>query len=404
MVVALYLTVVALFTLSTGITYPVLILFAASVGVGATAYGVVTGFGLSANAAGRPLAGRLSDRLGRKGFLVIGLVLLLIANVIYAITPRNGAFAVLAVAKILVGLGAGLFWPVLNATVVEALPKQQRERPLGLVTATQSGSIAVGAAIGGIVADLLGYRWTFIVAASFLGAALVLTIYLSRRRAAEAMPHRDPMPKGHLTTAAISPAIAFFLLNIAIGAIVTFLPLYAHVEFRSTTESIGLVFTVVLLARAGGSLLVSLIARRGTMGGARRSRLVAVELVFAAAALAVTPAVGFAGLVVTQVLIALALGGGMVTLVAMVADAAPPSALGSAIGTVESGGFVGSLIGSVAGGVLFQAVPHLLFPLAGVITLGGAVSLIPVLRPTATLDDEVVAVHPGSGLNAEHAE
>src|SRR3984893_7131973 len=197
-------------------------------GVSAGAYGVMTGFGLCANAISRPLAGRLSDKLGRRGFLIVGLTLLLLAYVTYAVTPRRAAFPVLSVASVLIGLGAGLFWPVLNAAVVEALPKQHRERPLGLVTATQSVSIAVGAAIGGTAAGLLGYRRAFLVAGAAWGAALVLAIYLGRRPAG-VPTGRDAMPKGRLPVAAISPAAGFFLPKIALGAIVAFVPFYAHV-------------------------------------------------------------------------------------------------------------------------------------------------------------------------------
>lgn len=396
--VTLYLAVVALFTVTTGITYTVLVLFATSVGVSAGEYGLVTALGLGANAISRPLSGRLSDRSGRRGFLVIGLALLILAQVVYAVTPHAHAIVVLGIASVLVGLGAGIFWPVLNATVVEALPKRQRERPLGLVTATQSVSVAVGAAIGGTIGTLFGYRWTFVLAAIVLGAALLLASYLGRRQS-PAPPRAYTMPKGRLTMTVLGPASSFFLLSAAISATVTFLPLYAHVVFRSSAQAIGFVFFLVLLARAAGSVIVGVIAERRIVSDARRPHLLAAELAVVAALLLITPATGFAGLAATQVAVALILGAAMVTLVALVVDASPPTSLGSAIGSVESGGFVGSVIGSTGGGVLFQAAPHLLFPLAGAVTLIAAVTLTPVLTGQADRSPVTVAEPSSDGTD-----
>jgi hypothetical protein len=61
---------------------------------------------------------------------------------------------------------------------------------------------------------------------------------------------------------------------------------------------------------------------------------------------------------------------------------------------------VGSVLGSIGGGALFQAAPRLLFPVAGAIALAGAVSLTPVLRGAAAPAEEVLTARPGSTLDA----
>ena len=111
----LSLTTVALFTLNTGLTRPMLPLFARDLGVAVILIGTFDSLGIVANALVRPFSGRLSDLTSRKNIMVLGLTLVLMSDLTYIVASPSLAAYSFALAALITGAGAASFWPSLNS-------------------------------------------------------------------------------------------------------------------------------------------------------------------------------------------------------------------------------------------------------------------------------------------------
>ncbi len=135
-----------------------------NVGIFFTTYAIFT-------FASRLVAGRVSDRFGRRRvilpFLVvvaIAVFLLLILHDVYVLILIGACF----------GLGFGALMPALNAFVVDETAPRQRASALAFFTAFMDVGITAGALVLGVVGDHWGYEAMFCLG----GIILLLGILL----------------------------------------------------------------------------------------------------------------------------------------------------------------------------------------------------------------------------------
>ncbi len=119
------------------------------------------------------LGGRLGDVLGRLRVFMAGLAIFTVASVIggLAVTPD-----MLVAARALQGVGAAIAAPSVLALLTTSAPDEfARNRALALFTAISSGGAALGLILGGVLTDLLSWRWTLFINAP-IGLAVLLTV------------------------------------------------------------------------------------------------------------------------------------------------------------------------------------------------------------------------------------
>lgn len=116
--------------------------------------------------AGQLATGWLSDRWGRKPLVAVGM--LLQAAALAIIAAANG-FAGWAAGTSLLGVGTAMVYPALLAVVGDVAHPNWRGRAVGIYRVWRDLGYAVGAALGGLVADALG-----LTAAVWAAAALSL--------------------------------------------------------------------------------------------------------------------------------------------------------------------------------------------------------------------------------------
>jgi MFS family permease len=117
------------------------------------------------------LAGRISDRIGRrKPFVIVASALMAVAMLIPLISPTLPALFAQAV---LGALAFGIFLPVDQALFVDVLPdKEGAGRDLGIAgIATNLGQILAPFIAAGVVAVSDGYRMIWVVAFALVGLA-----------------------------------------------------------------------------------------------------------------------------------------------------------------------------------------------------------------------------------------
>src|SRR3989440_5016914 len=99
-------------------------------------------------------AGSLSDRLGRKGFLLAGLAVFGLASVAGGLTSTPGQ---LIVARCFMGLGAAMIFPATLSLISNVFTERgERARAIGLWGATIGAAVARGPIVGGALVGRLG--------------------------------------------------------------------------------------------------------------------------------------------------------------------------------------------------------------------------------------------------------
>jgi MFS family permease len=117
--------------------------------------------------------GALSDRVGRKGFIVAGMWMQ--AAGILLVLLGTG-FSLWAVAMLLLGLGTALVYPTLLAAISDVAHPDWRASAVGVYRLWRDSGYAVGAVLAGVVADLFGLPWAIgaVAALTFASGVVVL--------------------------------------------------------------------------------------------------------------------------------------------------------------------------------------------------------------------------------------
>jgi multidrug resistance protein len=130
------------------IVLPLLPFYAEKLGADPTRVGgLIAAFAVGQLAAA-PLWGRLSDRYGRRPMILAGL---LIAAVAYVVFESASAVWMLFLSRLVQGGGAGTVG-VVQAYLSDSVPREDRAKALGWLTAATSAGVMVGPAIGSLAA------------------------------------------------------------------------------------------------------------------------------------------------------------------------------------------------------------------------------------------------------------
>jgi MFS family permease len=160
---------------------------------------VVSGYALAYGLVLVP-AGRLGDRIGHKRQFIAGLALFTLASVACGVSRTPGE---IIAARVVQGLGAGVFYPAISATIQLSFTGPQRSRAFGALGAVIGVSTALGPLAGGLIIQAAGpgrgWRWVFGVNL-FVGViVLPLAAWLLPRPVVRTRRGIDPAGLGLLT-------------------------------------------------------------------------------------------------------------------------------------------------------------------------------------------------------------
>jgi EmrB/QacA subfamily drug resistance transporter len=205
-------------------------------------------------------AGRLGDRIGHKRQFIAGLALFTLASVACGISRTQGE---IIAARVVQGLGAGVFYPAISATIQLAFTGPQRSKAFGMLGATIGVSTALGPVLGGLIilaggtAD--GWRWVFLVNLPIGLITLPLAAWLLPRPAARTPRGLDPAGLGLLTAGLLLLLIPLIegqpdgwptWTYVSLGASVPVLALLAAWEVRTDRRGGDALLKPGLLARS----------------------------------------------------------------------------------------------------------------------------------------------------------
>lgn len=126
----------------------------------ATDMGIMTSLFAFTQFVASPIIGRVSDRLGRKPVLVIGLFLYMLSESLFAITNYLWMFNI---SRIVGGLSAAMVVPTAMAMAADITTPLQRAKVIGWLSAAFSGGLILGPGLGGLLAKI-DYKAPFWVA------------------------------------------------------------------------------------------------------------------------------------------------------------------------------------------------------------------------------------------------
>ena len=129
----------------------------------ATLVWVVSAYALTYGLALVP-AGRAGDRFGHKPLFLLGLTIFTLASAACGLSQDQGE---IIAARAIQGLGAGIFYPAIAATIQLSFTGAARSKAFGALGATIGVSIALGPVLGGLIIAAAGahdgWRWVFLV-------------------------------------------------------------------------------------------------------------------------------------------------------------------------------------------------------------------------------------------------
>jgi EmrB/QacA subfamily drug resistance transporter len=109
-------------------------------------------------------AGRMGDRYGHKWVFIVGLALFTIASLACGLAQDSTQ---LIVARVVQGLGGGIFFPPVTAFIQLLFPPMKRGKAFGIMGAVIGVSSALGPIVGGLLiaafGEKTGWRWIFAV-------------------------------------------------------------------------------------------------------------------------------------------------------------------------------------------------------------------------------------------------
>lgn len=134
-----------------GIIIPVLPSYLEIFGVGGKVLGFLTASFAFAQFLFSPISGDLSDRYGRKRFIIIGLILYGLSQILFGLAFNVW---VLFIARFFSGVGAAFIMPPVMAYVADITTLEERGKAMGLIGGAISFGFMIGPAMGGVLADI----------------------------------------------------------------------------------------------------------------------------------------------------------------------------------------------------------------------------------------------------------
>ncbi|MBK3496504.1 MFS transporter [Viridibacillus sp. YIM B01967] len=244
---ALLVVALAVFTdmLIYGLVVPILPKYATSLGASQTAIGFLFSSYAITLFIATPIFGALSDKIGRKGPMLWGLLGLGTATILFAFAD---SFWLLVVARSLQGLAAAATWTAGLALLADLYPSDERGKIMGIALSGQAAGTLLGPTIGGWLYQLGDYRLPFLVAAGLAFIDGLLRLFLLKD-----VPHPksedSPSPFKVLRNRQLLIITGVIIIGASVPSVLEpTLPLHLQKVLSATPGVIGLLFAVPTLA------------------------------------------------------------------------------------------------------------------------------------------------------------
>ncbi len=244
--------------LGVGLVSPLLPLYAQDMGATGTQLGIIfAAYGIS-NSILTPIMGRLSDRRGRKIFLIIGLLFYSIISLGYVWAADVSQ---LTLVRAIQGAAGAMIIPIAMAYIGDLSPEGEEGKWTGYANAAFFSGFGIGPLLGGALAERFGINASFYAMGGLCLLAFLVAIRFLPRIEQRKIGEKSRLSLKEMSTSPIIRGLFSFRLvqAVARGGIMTFLPIFAAASIGLGTTLIGILLTVNFLP------MIALIALGGRL-------------------------------------------------------------------------------------------------------------------------------------------
>lgn len=361
-------------SLGLGILSPILPSYVEHFAASSTVLGLVFGMYSASRTIFMVPVGRLSDRIGRKVFIVTGLALFTVVSPLYIAASSTTQ---LMLVRFLQGIAAAMLMPVAMSYIGDLAPRGREGMTMGAFTSAFFAGLGFGPLIGGFLRDVYTMKAAFLGMGCMSLAALVITLMT--------LPPSIPGPLGatpdrergkvpaepvveHLGLRLAALFLFRFSRAVGIGFTWVLMPLYAVNSLGLSSLQVGVLLSV-------NTFLTTFL--QGFMGHVSdrigHMRSISMGSLAAAAGMSIISwTTSFEGLVAVS--LALGLAGAFIVPAgsALAVEIGRKKGMGSVMGIYGASLSLGTMLGPVAGGVITDLWGiQTVFPVGGIIGVAG---------------------------------
>jgi MFS transporter, DHA1 family, multidrug resistance protein len=298
-----------------------------------------------------PVWGRLGDRHGQKRILALALAVYVVALLVSAVVRSVHE---LLLARLVVGVFGGIGALAL-AMAVATSARELAGKAIGTMQSAQIAAAAIGPFAGGVLADQIGIRATFVVAAALCAAALLL-MWCGYREVDDAAGGSELPPPLSFRQILRLPGlvgllVVLFFVNFIGRSFTPILPLYLqalgvapdrlgqHTGMLISCYSVAAALSAALLGRASRRRPPEALLSSSLIGGA----VTVLPMAFAP---------GFGVMLVCAVLLGLASGGALTLCYTIGGRRVPDDRRATAFGFFSSAALFGGAVSPTVAGLL----------------------------------------------------
>lgn len=375
--------------LGLGIVIPLLPVYADNLGASGIMIGLmVAGFSISRGIL-QPFVGGMSDRHGRKRFLVTGLLIYTVVGFSFTLAT---SVEHLILIRTIHGVGSAMIVPIAMSYVASLAPKGEEGRYMGSLNMALFSGIGFGPIIGGVFRDSLGFDAAFYAmsAASALSMVLVVIllpgdVQLEGRPASP--PVLETMRRMFRNVRVMGVLLSRMSTMFIVVPLMAFLPLLMTEFMDASGTQIGIVIAGRTLVNAilqipFGSLVDRL---------SRTTTLITGSLTIVAATSVIPFVESFPGLIIVFAVIGSGEALVWPTLGALATEEGREYGHGAMMGVFNMSMSVGILFGSLAGGIAVDTLGlKYAFPIIAAVLAGTTFVSAAMIRSPSQVTPQAV--------------
>lgn len=301
---------------------------------------IITLFSISAMIS-RPFSGKLSDTIGRKKVMIIGI---LIGGLVTLMYPLFGMVSFFLFLRFMHGFSAGFAPTGATALITDILPQHKRGVGMGIWGVFFSVGMGIGQALGSPIKNAWGMNSLFFISAISAGVAVILVTLLK-----ETLPNPVPFKFNLLKITwkeVLEPNVipAFIVMTLSAAASGMTLVITPEISGYLGIENKGWFFLFYVIS----TMMVRLFASGVSDIIGRRKTLIIGMLLLTLSLIMVATANSVFLYTTSAIIFGLATGITSPTLFAWTADLSHPERRGIGSGTLFIGLELGVMIGSAS--------------------------------------------------------
>ncbi|GKV66038.1 MULTISPECIES: MFS transporter [Sporosarcina] len=228
-----------------GLIIPIMPEYLGTFGVAGQALGLLIAIFSFAQFIMSPISGNLSDQIGRKKIIVIGLVIYGLSQLAFSLSTE---LWMLYVSRFFSGFGAAFIIPPTMAFVADITSLEKRGRGMGLLGASMSLGFMIGPGIGGFLSNIsLSFPFYAATGASIFAAIVSLLFLPNPKPVLQGTPTNENLfqqMRRSTKTPYFVMLIVMFVFSFGLANFQSTISLYVDHKYGYTPSQIAVIITV----------------------------------------------------------------------------------------------------------------------------------------------------------------